>query len=69
MLCHGLLRLRVPDHGKGFRVMRGCYLPDRRWREMTLAGWGVPKCVENERARIVEILAEVERVLASGQSS
>lgn len=39
VLCHDLLHLRVPDHGKGFRAMMGCYLPDWRRREMALAGW------------------------------
>ena len=39
VLCHDLLHLRVPDHGKGFRVLMGCYLPDWRKREMALAGW------------------------------
>ena len=39
VLCHDLLHLRVPDHGKGFRVMMGCYVPDWRRREMALAEW------------------------------
>jgi predicted metal-dependent hydrolase len=28
VLCHDLLHLKLPDHGKGFRASIGCYLPD-----------------------------------------
>ena len=39
VICHDLLHLRVPDHGKGFRALLGCYLPDWRKLELALAGW------------------------------
>ena len=46
VLCHDLLHLKVPDHGKGFRAMMGCYVPDWRRREMALAGWMVQRPFE-----------------------
>jgi predicted metal-dependent hydrolase len=39
VLCHDLLHLKLPDHGKGFRASIGCYLPDWRKRELALARW------------------------------
>ncbi len=36
VLCHDLLHLKIPNHGKGFRSMMGCYLPDWRKREARL---------------------------------
>jgi len=39
VICHDLLHVKVPDHGKGFRALLGCYLPDWRKRELALAGW------------------------------
>ena len=39
VICHDLLHIKIPDHGKGFQAMIGCYLPDWREREMRLAGW------------------------------
>ena len=38
VLCHDLLHLKIPNHGKGFQAMMGCYLPDWRERAMRLAG-------------------------------
>ena len=37
VLCHDLLHLKIPDHGKGFRAMMGSYLPNWRERERALA--------------------------------
>lgn len=39
VVCHDLVHLRIPDHGKGFRALMGCYMPDWRERERRLAGW------------------------------
>ena len=39
VICHDLVHLRIPDHGKGFRALMGCYMPDWRERERRLAGW------------------------------
>jgi len=39
VLCHDLLHLKLPDHGKGFRAMMGSYLPGWRKRELELAKW------------------------------
>ena len=39
VLCHDLLHLKIPDHGKGFQAMMGCYLPNWRERELALARW------------------------------
>lgn len=39
VICHDLLHVKVPDHGKGFQALLGCYLPDWRKRELALAGW------------------------------
>jgi hypothetical protein len=39
VLCHDLLHLKISNHGKAFRAMMGCHLPDWRDREMRLAGW------------------------------
>ncbi len=39
VLCHDLLHLRIPDHGKGFQAMMGSYLPDWHKQELALARW------------------------------
>lgn len=39
VLCHDLLHLKIPDHGKGFRAMMGSYLTGWRKRELKLAQW------------------------------
>ncbi len=31
VVCHELVHLKIPYHGKVFRVLFGCYMPD--WRE------------------------------------
>lgn len=39
VVCHELVHLRVPEHGKGWQALMGIYLPDWREREQQLAGW------------------------------
>lgn len=39
VLCHELVHLRVPKHGKRFRALMGCYLPDWEERERRLMQW------------------------------
>jgi predicted metal-dependent hydrolase len=39
VLCHELVHLWVPEHGKGWQALMGAYLPDWRERERRLAGW------------------------------
>jgi predicted metal-dependent hydrolase len=39
VICHELVHLRVPEHGKGWQALMGAYLPDWREREQRLAGW------------------------------
>jgi hypothetical protein len=39
VVCHELVHLRVPEHGKGWQALMGVYLPDWRERERCLAGW------------------------------
>jgi predicted metal-dependent hydrolase len=39
VVCHELLHLKVPGHGKGWQALMGIYLPDWRERELRLAGW------------------------------
>ena len=39
VVCHELVHLRVPEHGKGWQALMGAYLPDWRERERRLAGW------------------------------
>jgi len=39
VICHELVHLRVPSHGKGFRAVMGCYIPDWEYRERRLARW------------------------------
>ncbi len=41
VVCHELVHLRVPEHGKGWQALMGAYLPDWRERERQLAGWVV----------------------------
>jgi predicted metal-dependent hydrolase len=41
VVCHDLLHLRIPDHGKGFRAMMNAYMPDWEDRERRLAAWVV----------------------------
>ncbi|TEU15365.1 MAG: M48 family peptidase [Anaerolineales bacterium] len=43
VVCHELVHLRVPEHGKGWRALMGAYLPDWRERERRLAGWVVDR--------------------------
>jgi len=42
VICHELVHLRVPEHGKGWQALMGAYLPDWRERERRLAGWVLP---------------------------
>lgn len=39
VICHELVHLRVPDHGKGFRALMGCYMSDWEERDCRLARW------------------------------
>ena len=41
VICHDLVHLRVPDHGKGFQAMMNAHMPDWRERESRLSGWVV----------------------------
>lgn len=41
VICHDLLHLKIPDHGKGFRALMNAYMPDWRDRERRLAAWMV----------------------------
>jgi len=38
VVCHELMHLRVPTHGKGWQALMGAYLPGWRERERRLAG-------------------------------
>ena len=42
VVCHDLLHLRIPDHGRGFRAMMNAHMPDWRERERSLAPWALP---------------------------
>jgi len=39
VICHELVHLKVPNHGKGFRALMGCYIPDWKERQLRLARW------------------------------
>lgn len=39
VICHELAHLRIPAHGKGFRALMGCHIPDWQDRERRLARW------------------------------
>ncbi len=39
VICHELVHLRVPAHGKGFRALMGCHIPDWEDRQLRLARW------------------------------
>lgn len=39
VVCHELVHLRVPEHGKGWQTLIDVYLPGWREREQRLAGW------------------------------
>jgi hypothetical protein len=39
VICHDLLHLRIPDHGKGFRALINAYMPDWQQREQRLGAW------------------------------
>jgi len=39
VVCHELVHLKVPGHGKGWQALMGICLPDWREREERLAGW------------------------------
>jgi hypothetical protein len=41
VICHDLVHLRVPDHGKGFRAMMNAHMPDSSQRERKLAAWAL----------------------------
>jgi len=47
VICHELVHLRIPHHGKGFRALMGCYMPDWRQRELSLAGWILENKITN----------------------
>ncbi len=37
VICHELVHLRIPAHGKGFHALMSCYIPDWEGRERRLA--------------------------------
>jgi len=39
VICHDLVHLRVPDHGKGFKAMMNAHMPDWKGRERGLAAY------------------------------
>lgn len=39
IICHELLHLKIPNHGKAFQAMMACYIPDWRERTRRLARW------------------------------
>jgi hypothetical protein len=39
VVCHELVHLKIPGHGKGWQALMGMWLPDWREREERLAGW------------------------------
>ena len=39
VICHELVHLMVPDHGKGFRALIGCYIPNWENCERRLVLW------------------------------
>ena len=39
VICHDLIHLRVPDHGKGFQAMMNAHMADWKEREEALAVW------------------------------
>ncbi len=41
VVCHELVHLKIPHHGRGFRALMGCYIPDWQQRERNLASWVV----------------------------
>lgn len=40
VVCHELVHLKIPDHGKGFQALMGCHIPDWRQRHRRLMTWG-----------------------------
>lgn len=47
VVCHELVHLEMPHHGKGFRALMGCYMPDWQQREHSLASWVVESSQRN----------------------
>jgi predicted metal-dependent hydrolase len=39
VVCHELVHLKIPGHGKGWQALMNIHLPDWRKREEQLAGW------------------------------
>jgi hypothetical protein len=39
VVCHELVHLKIPGHGKGWQALMGIHLPDWRKREERLAEW------------------------------
>jgi hypothetical protein len=39
VVCHELVHLKIPGHGKGWQALMNIHLPDWRKREDPLAGW------------------------------
>jgi predicted metal-dependent hydrolase len=56
VICHELLHLRIPGHGKGWQAMMGVHMPDWRERERRLAGWGLRLAPRIERGEDPERL-------------
>ena len=41
VICHELVHLKVPSHGKGWRALTGIYIPEWRDCEAQLAAWAL----------------------------
>ncbi len=39
VICHELVHLKIPNHGRGFQALISCYIPDWKDRELRLARW------------------------------
>jgi predicted metal-dependent hydrolase len=55
VVCHELVHLRVPEHGKGWQSLMGAYLPGWREREQRLAEWMLGKGEERARREVVAV--------------
>lgn len=64
IICHELVHLKIPSHGKGWQTLMSIHLPDWREREERLAGWvvrersclrraqGSPRCAGSSTIRV-----------------
>ncbi len=49
VICHDLLHLMIPDHGKGFQALMNCYMPEWREREQRLSTWVVANISDTDK--------------------